>query len=230
VKAREAEPGPVPYFAPVGAAAPSNGVGFPLPSTPSPTTTTTTTTRSVPWGGLVALALLLAVVGGGYYFFFGKSSGGFTASDGTFSIELPDGWEHVEEQEATRDEIDFVLQPPESEQTMIMAAHVSAPALQGDQGRAALGLVQQFIPKMPGLAISPVQESTLVTGEGISAYEMTATASGPMAPAGGKMRVAVVVDSASSNLVFLMVACAGEDCATAEPLFQEMAGTLKFSG
>ena len=227
VKPREAEAGPVPYFAPVGST-PSTSLGFPLPSSPS--TTTTTTTRSAPWGGLIALALLLAFLGGGYYFFFGKSSGGFTASDGAFTIELPDGWERMEEQEAVREEIDFVVHPADNEQTMIMAAHTSAPVAQGDQARAVLGLVQQFVPKVPGLTMSPVQDSTLVTGEGVSSYEMTATASGPLAPNGGKMRVVMVVDSASSNLVFLMVACAGDECSTAEPKFQEMAETLKFSG
>lgn len=230
VKPREAEPGPVPYFAPVGAAAPSTGVSFPLPSTPSSTTTTTSTT-AFPLGKLVALVMVLALLGGGYYFLFGRSSGAFSPDDGAYSVVLPEGWKPLEEVTSAQPTLDAAV-TSENEQSAIMVGHWPVPAgIDEQQMRAGMTFAQQFMPQFPGLKLGAFQESNVVAGDGISSFEMTAAVGAGVVPGGaGKVRMVFAVDEKSPNMVMLVVACSEAECATAEAAFQEMAGTFEFSG
>lgn len=223
---REAEAGPVPYFAPVGSCASPN-VGFPVPVGPLGGTATS---RSVPWGAIVTLGFLVAVLAGGYFFLFGKSSA-FSPEDGSYSVTLPDGWKAVEELDGTVPGIDAAVQT-ESEQSAIMVGHYPVPAGMGkDQLRAGMTFAQQFMPAFPGLRIGPFQESNVVAGEGVSSYEMTAAASGASIPGGsGKVRMVFAVQDDSTSLAMLVVACADAECADAEAKFLEVAKTFEFSG
>lgn len=229
---REEKPGPVPYFAPVGSNGSTAPVGFPLPSAPSPTSPTTTT--GFPWGSIVALVLVFAILGGGYYFLFGRSAGAFSPENGAYTVSLPDGWERVEELEGARQEIDVAIRAEgsgDAADTGIIVGQVPVPdGIATEQLKLGMTYAQQFIPKIPGLSIGPIQESTVVTGEGVSAYELTATASESLATGGGKVRLVFAMKDGASNVALLMVTCNEAECADAEATFAEMAKTFEFSG
>ena len=89
-----------------------------------------------------------------------------------------------------------------------------------------MSMVQSFMPKIPGLSLGPIQDSTLVSGEGVETYEMIATVSGALG--NGKVRLAFVTSESAPNLAILMVTC-GAECETAEAEFETMAKTFEFS-
>ncbi|HYO61730.1 MAG TPA: hypothetical protein VEU29_07515 [Actinomycetota bacterium] len=222
---REAEAGPVPYFAPPrGGATPATG--FTIPAQPS---AAPAPANPLPWGRLVALAMVLAVLGGGYYFLFGKSSGGFSPEDGAYSVALPDGWETMDEVAGMPGEIDVVVKGPGA-QTAIMVGHMPAPPGFGrDQMRQGMGFVQQFMPKLPGLSMSAPQETTLL-GPDVTTFEMTASASPTLAPGGAKVHMVFAAKEGSPHLATMIVTCQEAECAPADAAFAEMAKTFEFSG
>ncbi|HEX2294650.1 MAG TPA: hypothetical protein VHN37_05010 [Actinomycetota bacterium] len=229
VKPREAEAGPVPYFVPVGSTSVPGG-GFPLPATPAPTTETTT---AFPWGRLIALGLVLALLGGGYYFFFGRSSGAFSPEDGSYSVELPEGWTPIDDVTAAQPQIDAAVRS-ESDQSAIMVGHQETPTpMTREQMRAGMSFVQQLMPQLPGMQFGAFRDSTVVSGDGLFAFEMTLEVSGggmlPGADGQGRMRMVFVGEEGGSTAAFLLVACAEAECPTAEATFQEMARTFEFS-
>lgn len=225
---REATPGPVPYFVAAGSAGPSTAF---IPSS-QPVSAPATTTSSAPWGTLVALVLVLAMLGGGCYFFFGRSSGAFSPEDGSYSVELPEGWTPVEEVTAAQPRIDAAVQS-QSEQAAIMAGHFPLPTpVTAEQFKAGMAFAKQYMPQFPGMTMGSFQDSTLVAGEGVSAMEMTAMVNGNamLLPGGrGKMRMIMVLREGSPHFAMLVVACAESECATAEPAFEKMARTFEFS-
>lgn len=226
VTPREADPGAVPYFAAVGGAPAVPAPSFPL-SSPS---TSDTTKPAPPWGAIVTLTVLVALLAGGYLFFFGGKSGAYSPDDGAYSVTLPAGWEPVEGLEAQQ--LDVAVESG-SNQSAIMLFHYPVPGgVSKEQMTAGMSFARQFMPQFPGLTLGPMQESTVLTGEGITSYEMSAKASQGIVPgaAGGKMTFVFGVDEGSPNLVMLMVACAEADCPAAEATFSEMAKTFEFSG
>lgn len=225
VAPREADPGAVPYFAAMGGAA-TPAPSFPLPSSPG---TSTTAKAAVPWGGIVTLTVLVALLAGGYLFFFGGKSGTYSPEDGAYSVTLPAGWEPIEGLEAQ--EMDVAVESG-SNQSAIMLFHYPVPGgIDKEQMRAGMTFAQQFIPKFPGLTLGPLKESTVLAGEGVTSFEMSASASQGIVPgaAGGRARFVFGVAESSPNLVMLMVACAEADCPAADAAFLEMAKTFEFS-
>lgn len=228
VRPREAEPGPVPYFAPVSnGTTQTNGWSGPVDTTPADAGS------KAPWGALTALALVLAVLGGGYWFFFGRSSGAFSPDNGAYTVTLPDGWERVDELEGAREEIDLAIRSEgsgDATDTGIIVGQVPVPPGMGtEQLKLGMSYAQQFMPKLPGLSLGRIQESAIVSGEGVSAYEITATASEALAVGGGKARLVFAMKDGAPSVALLMVTCNAAQCADAEGVFAEMAKTFRFA-
>ncbi|MDQ3953482.1 MAG: hypothetical protein M3279_11050, partial [Actinomycetota bacterium] len=120
----------------------------------------------------------------------------------------------------------------ENNQAAIMAGHWPMPAgATKEQLGAGMSFAQQYMPRFPGVTMGAFQESTAVSGEGVFAYEMSATANGKgLVPGGsGRMRLVFAAREGAPSFVLLVVACAEAECASAEAEFQKMATTLEIS-
>lgn len=226
VTPREAEPGPVPYFAPV-----TNGNAQTNGWTPPVDTSPVATGSKAPWGALTALALVLAVLGGGYWFFFGRSSSAFSPEDGSYSVVLPDGWERMEAiEDLLPPQIDAVVQN-ETEQSALFVGHWPVPpGATAEHFRVGLNYARQFMPQFPGVTMGSFEESNILTGEGVTAFEMRATVNGGLLPqARGKLHVVLALRDGAPSFVLMMGACVDAECAASDPVFQEMAKTFEFS-
>jgi hypothetical protein len=172
--------------------------------------------------------MLLAILGGGYYFLFGKSSAGFSPEDGAYSVTLPEGWKRVDGVEQMREQIDVAVQTDDAS-TIVVGHYPVPPGVGKEQLRAGAAMTQQLMPKFPGFTIGPIQESSVVAGKGVSAFEMNATASGALMPAPMKMRIVLVAHESAPHLAILMVTCGEGGCPAAEATFEDVARTFEFS-
>lgn len=231
VTPREVTAGPVPYFAPAAACA-TPTAGYTIPARPS--TTEAPVVKKLPWGGLLKVAALLALVGVGYHFFQNRYSGEFSPDGGAYSVTLPKGWEPLDEVEEMQPSIDVAVQNDDSTQA-IMIGHEEVPAAVGTMTKedlqAGMTMAQGLMPRFPGVSMGSIQDSAVVTGPGVSSYEMWARMSGDMLPGGeaARIRMVFVVREGASNVGFLMVVCAEKSCPEAQATFQQVARTFELS-
>lgn len=231
VTPREATPGPVPYFAPATACTtPSPSYAVPTRLSAPPTTRTV----SFPWGRVFSLGFVLAVLVGGYFFFQERYSGEFSPDDGAYSVTLPKGWEPLDEVEEAQPMIDVAVTTGDDTQA-IMVGHEEVPpavgAMTKEDLQAGMAWAKGLMPQLPGFSMGSLQDSTVVTGPGVKAYEVSAAVSGTMLPDGGdaRIRMVFVVREGSSNMGFLMVVCTESACPKAQTTFQQVGRTFELS-
>lgn len=231
VTPREATAGPVPYFAPAAACA-TPSAGYTIPARPS--TTAAPVTKNLPWGGLLKVAVVLALLGVGYHFFQNRYSGEFSPDDGAYSVTLPKGWEPLDEVEEAQPMIDVAVATGDDTQA-IMVGHEEMPpglgAMTKEDLQAGMAWAKGLMPQFPGFSMGSIQDSTAVTGPGVSAYEVSAAVSGTMLPDGGdaRIRMVFVVREGAPNMGFLMVVCTEKACPKAQTTFQQVARTFELS-
>lgn len=193
---------------------------------PRPARTHATHPRSsIRWGGIVkvlaALVALGGVVVGALVLFGGPDT--FAPADGAYSLQLPSGWERVEDFEFAGPQGSLDLALRASNDSMIVVGRFDVPS---GMTMAALPEVLNYLKNAGSGVVSGgrVEKSAIALADGSHPYEVTAdfVTGGVEAHS----RTAVVLHG-DSEMIFFSLACPMNFCTAVEDDFDSLLSGIK---